>query len=67
LTGPQALSTTGIGLTLAGGVVLIYRDLHPKERIYAEVLSGFRRQEASIGFPSSRPGQALEILGITSL
>jgi hypothetical protein len=45
LTGSQALSITGIMLTLAGGVVVLYRDLRPRKRTYAEVLYGFPAQE----------------------
>jgi hypothetical protein len=66
LTGSQAVSITGIVLTLAGGVVFLYRDLHPRERTYADVLYGFRRREAWIGFPLIAAGAVLEILGIVS-
>jgi hypothetical protein len=66
LTGSQVLSIAGIVLTLAGGGVLLYRDLHPRVRTYAEVLYGSPRREAWIGYPLIAAGAALEILGIAS-
>jgi hypothetical protein len=66
LTGSQALSITGLALTLAGALVLAYRDLHPRERTYGEALYGFGRREAWIGFPLIAAGSLLQIFGIAS-
>lgn len=66
MTGAKILLITGLALTLAGALVLAYRDLHPKERTYAENLFGFPRREVWVGFPLIAVGSALQILGVTA-
>jgi hypothetical protein len=55
-----------VSLTILGALVLALRDLRrPREATYDDVLRGFPRREAWIGFPLIALGSVLQIVGVT--
>lgn len=61
----KTVSIIGLALTILGALVLALRDLRrPREATYDDVLHGFPRREAWIGFPLIAAGSALQIVGV---
>ena len=65
MTTSQWLSIAGLALTLAGAAILAWRDLRGgRIGTFDDVLHGFPRLEARIGFPLIAVGSALQIVAV---
>jgi hypothetical protein len=68
MTASKWLLITGLALTLAGALILSWRDLRRgrgmKQPPWDDASRGFPRTEAKIGFPLIAVGSALQIAGV---
>jgi hypothetical protein len=66
MTTSKWLMVVGLALTLAGALILAWRDMRrgSDDESYERLLHGFPRTEARLGFPLIAAGSALQIVAV---